>query len=227
MKTLVFIVLILLFAVSCKNDKVSVAGNLLTSSPGTSASAPVAKALFVYGNYFRVQHSSAYKTLMSSCRRCGLKRIISSPFGGTTYQRFWTLDDANPKRCENWISAGYLQIEFAENKLPTQVTVSIWPKYTASGGGRNEGWGQPFEVKGRANPINENKGFQILLSSSGGLGGAHLLDIQSTHSNHVRRPSDLNITVTYSAQKIISENITKLTKKAVPQSVFNCDTYSN
>ena len=232
MKKLFFTIFIgfpFLFIVSCKNDRVSIGGNLSTDLPGTSTSVTVPASTYIYGNSFRVDSSSIYEKLMEYCRRCGLKRSTTFPWGGTSYQRHYTWDDSDPKRCQNWNSQGYIEIKFAENKLPTTATVYIWPKYT---GQRPliDPWynNNPFAIQATALPINENKGFQIILRPTDGLGGTHNMDIRSNYSNHIRQ-SNLDITVTYGPdnQVIISETLKKLPKTRIDRSPVDCSTYTN
>ena len=215
----------LFFAPSCKNNQ-TVAGNLPTTpahTPQTTPSGP----LYIYGNYFQAQNSGTYKELLESCRRCGTRRFITGPWGGTSYQRFYTLSD-NPKRCNNWVGQGYIQIIFKEKRLPTTATVSILPKYTGSGQVLNP-WGEPFEVTAEARPINENKGFEIVISPSAGLKGVHDLTIQSSHSHHVE-DSRLSVTVVYGSvdgPTILSETLIALSQRAVKKATFDCATYTN
>ena len=230
MKKLFFTIFIgfpFLFILSCKNDGTSVKGYLPDDSPETSTSVTGPASTYIYyGNDFRVDSSSVYEDLMEYCRRCGLKRYITSQ-GGTSYQRFWTWDDADPKRCQNWNSQGYIQIKFAENKLPTTATVYIWPKYTGQRLLRDP-WNNPFAIQTTALPINENKGFQIILRPTDGLGGTYDMNIRSDYSNHIQQ-SNLDITVTYGLdnQVIISERLEKLSKPAITKSVVDCSTYTN
>ena len=206
---------------ACNNNPTQV-----QNSPPPKTTTPPVKTgeggLF-YGHSFRVQNSSAYEKLLESCRRCGTRRLIQGPGGHTTYQRFWT-SHSDPKRCRNWNTEGYIQIHFQENKLPTTAVVSIQPQYTDS-----NNWGEPFSVTAQARPINKNRGFEIFLNPSEGLGGVHTLTIRSNRSNHVR-DSQLNLSVVYGgtdSQTIISQSLSKLTKRAIRKSVFNCNTYTN
>ena len=196
------------------------------TKPPTPPKGPTTEPGLFYGNNFRVQNTSLYQNLMESCRRCGTRRLITGP-GGTAYQRFW-VSDSDPKRCKNWSTDGYIQIHFKENRLPTTAVVSIQPKYTGSNRGVPE-WGEPFSVTAPANAINENKGFEILLSPSDGLGGVNTLRIKSEYSNHYF-DHELDLVVIYGreeAQTIISEKIVKLQGGAITQSLFSCNTYTN
>lgn len=212
------------FVLSCDNDNKEVVGQIpRTITPPQTQ--PVSRPGYVYGNYFRVQNTSVYQTLMEACRRCGTRRFTTGP-GGTTYQRHY-VPRWNPKRCRNWNSAGYMQIEFSEKKLPTTATVLILPKYTGVDSSVPQ-WGEPFSITTTARPINENKGFQISVRPADGLGGLHSIDITSDISNHVER-AELNITVTYGSQdsQIITETLQSLKEKAVKNAAFDCQTYTN
>ena len=204
------------------------------SLPGAVSPTAVEEPVYVYGEYFRVYNTSIYRRLLETCRRCGLKRLIQGPYGQTQYQRFWT-GHQDPKRCENWLSKGYIQIEFLENRLPTTAKVLIKPKYTGSAvvydfqGAEQEIWGEAFEIKAQARPINENDGFEILVSPSDGLLGVYSLVIRSKNTNHVR-DSTLNITISYGqndSQTIVSQQLKSLDKRAVPPAQFSCSQYTN
>ena len=217
-----------LSVLGCSGKGVNVSGQLPVA-PIHTYGQPITGSGYVYGNRFRVQSSSVYEDLLDACRRCGTKRIINHPFGGgTTYERYWTINSADLKICKNWSSEGYIQIEFAERSLPTKATVLIQPKYT--GAQSPFPWGQPFQITTTAIAINKSKGFQILLTPSSGLGGLQTLDIYSDYTNHVNQ-SELNITVTYGQQNaapsVISEKLQRLIEKAVKTSPFSCDTYTN
>lgn len=213
---------------ACNNNPAVVEGGLPVTSPTPPAppAPPAGETGIFYANSFTAQNNSAYQLLISSCKRCGMKRLIEHPGGGATYQRFWGFD-SDPKRCKNWNTSGYLQIHFYEKKLPTTAVVSILPQYT---GTASEHWGEPFSVTAQANAINENKGFEILLTPKMGLGGVDILKIKSEYSNHVNDYS-LQLMVIYGgleeSQTIIHGNIVKQGKRAVKKAVFNCDVYSN
>ena len=243
MKNLLFSIFIgcsLLLVLNCKKNHVKVRGS---PSPTDSTYSPTKRTGYVaaYGQVFKVQNSSLYEKLLEACKRCGTKRLIENSDGSTTYQDhdfLWGTQKGDPKRCDSWNAEGYIQIVFAEKKLPTKATVSIWPKYT--GGitgflcfdGLNREWCKEsiFEVTATANPINENKGFQILMTPTHGLGGTHFLSIYSNYSNHVKQ-SELDITVTYGrqqdSQNIIFEKLPKLNKKAVGKASVTCEHYTN
>ncbi|MDE0091659.1 MAG: hypothetical protein OXN83_00035, partial [Oligoflexia bacterium] len=200
--------------------------------PAEDVEAPAEKP--VYGNYFRVYNANRYRLLLEACHRCGLKRLVQGHFGQTQYQRFWTTSES-PKRCENWLSQGYIQIEFSENKLPTTAKILIQPKYTGSariyglGGKAQDIWGEAFEVTTSARPINENEGFEILVSPAEGLLGVYTMVIKSEETNHVK-DSDLYITVSYGqseSQTIISQTLKQLSERAVAPPQFDCSPYTN
>ncbi|MCZ0933297.1 MAG: hypothetical protein OXJ52_09125 [Oligoflexia bacterium] len=238
MKTIAHFI-ILFFSVfallHCNKDPAVVTGLLPTAPAPDTTVAPAQKLIYVYGSRFRVYNGNLYKSLLESCRRCGLKRIIRGLFGQTQYQRFWT-SSGDPKRCDNWLSKGYIQIEFLENKLPTTAKFLIQPQYTGHArsysfdGKEQEIWGSAFEIQGAlARPINENKGFEILVSPADGLLGVYNLVVKSENTNHVKN-SDLHITVSYGqsdSQTIISQTIERLTKRAVATPQFNCSQYTN
>ena len=201
---------------------------------GTVTDPVIQKPVYAYGNYFRVYNSSLYKSLLETCRRCGLKRLIQGPYGQTQFQRFWTSHE-NSKRCENWLSKGYIQIEFLENRLPSTAKVLIQPKYTGSAvsydfqGKEQEEWGEAFEITAVARPINENDGFEILVSPADGLLGVYTMVVRSNNTNHVKN-SDLHVTVSYGqhdSQTIISQTLGKLGNRAVPPAQFSCSQYTN
>ena len=178
------------------------------------------KGIF-FGNYFRVQNSGKYKLLLSSCLRCGKKRICHD---GRTYERIWA-DRQHPQRCDGWISQGFIQIWFAERKLPTAAVVAIQPKHSKIGWGR---FGQTasFAVKSTAYPINESKGFTITLSQNQGLGGGYPLKVESRDTNHVKK-SSLFVEVEYGppsggASTIISEELKLMKQRAVAPPRTTC-----
>ena len=231
--SLIILFFSLLLSLHCNKEPVVV------DSPLPKAPAPITTGSSaqnpVYGNHFQVYNSGLYKSLLEACRRCGLKRLVQGPFGQTQYQRFWTSHES-PKRCDNWLSKGYLQIEFLENKLPSSAKVLIQPQYTGSarvynpGGKEQEVWGSAFEVSGvTARPINENEGFEILVGPADGLLGIHTLVVKSEDSNHVKN-SELHVTVSYgqsASQTIISQTLQKLSQRAVKPAQYGCSQYTN
>ena len=173
-----------LFTINC-GDKGPVStspGGGKPTTPGTPKKNP-----YVYGNEFLTLDGTAYEILLQACNRCGRKWTTSNYGGGRSYSKCAPLSSNSPLHCKNWTSKGYIQIEFAENKLPTSATVTIWPLYTYR---NQEQWGQSFASKGTAEPINENKGFHITLT---GLGGRALY-VESETTNHVNGGS-LNVEV--------------------------------
>ena len=239
MKTLfvLFSLVCSLFILSnCDGNPVTVTGQLPVgpkhSEPTETTSAQ--KTGYVYGNYFRVYNGNLYKQLLESCRRCGVKRVIQGPFGQTQYQRFWTTY-GDPKRCDSWSNKGYIQIEFLENRLPTRAKVLIQPEYSGHiksynlDGKEQRIWGEAFEITTTARPINENKGFEMLVSPADGLLGIYDLVIKSDNANHITG-YNLPIQIRYgqsASQTIISGTITKLDKIAVKTPQFTCSQYTN
>ena len=217
----------------CNREPIVVAGQFPPAPFTTGTETPAQKPGYVYGNHFRVYNSKLYRSLLETCSRCGLERLLQGPFGQTQYQRFWTSSES-PKRCENWLSKGYIQIEFLENKLPTTAKVLIQPQYTGPAriynfeGKEQKIWGEAFEISGvTARPINENEGFEILVSPADGLLGNYNLVIESEDSNHVK-DSELHITVSYGqsdSQTIISQALQTQSQRATAQ--YSCSQYTN
>ena len=170
-------------------------GSVTTTAPpgGTQPPPPPSSNQLVYGNHFSSRDSSAYQSLLQICNRCGRKWLSQNYGGGKTYNSCSWLSSDSPLKCQNWSSQGYLQIEFAEKKLPTAATVTIWPQYIYRS---HEKWGQSFSVKGEAQPINENEGFSIIIPPSSGLGGQHTLYVESEDTNHVHGGT-LNVEARY------------------------------
>lgn len=152
----------------------------VSTSPGggKKPTAPGKTNPYVYGNEFFTLDGTAYGIFLQACNRCGRKWTTSNYWGGRSYSKCSPLSSDSPLYCKNWTSKGYIQIEFAQNKLPTSATVTIWPLYTYR---NNERWGHSFASSGTAEPINENKGFHITLT---GLGG-RALHVESQRTNHV------------------------------------------
>lgn len=218
-----YIIFFALSLLSCNSNNTDVDGQLTNAPQADGPVKSVEFAGYPYGAHFQVSHSGLYEILLASCRRCGTERFLDYP-GGTVYQKSWVLKD-HPKRCRNWNSQAYMQIIFAERKLPTQAKVLIQPKYTGTGYIAKK-WGEPFEIKATARAINENKGFQILVNPDGGLGGIRSLNIQSRSSNHVNQ-SDLDITVTYGGDTITSSTLKLLNEPSVNAPTYDCSVYTN
>lgn len=179
-----------------------------------------------FGNTFHVQNSSSYKRLLEACHRCGTKRLITNIYGQKTYQKFYGLS-SNPKNCKKWKSQGYIQIYFSQNTLPTKTTVIIQPKYTLSNSSQGGRWGESFSVVGTARPINRNKGFELILNPTAGLGGLQSLTIRSEFSNHIKN-NTLDVDVMYgghNSSAIFSQTLPKI-KRAVKKSQVDCHTYT-
>ena len=190
---------------------------------------PLTSTQLVWGGHFNVDNSGRYEDLLVACRRCGTKRVIQNPYGGgVTYQKFW-VPDSHPKECQNWRSTGYMQVEFAELKLPTKATVSFQPKYSHSS---NEYWGQPFAVKGEARAINENEGFAITLTPSSGLGGNRNLYILSSGTQHLNR-GELDVEIIYgqnnedATDSIFIQTLSPQSQKPISHAPFTCGQYTN
>lgn len=194
-------------------------GNKIATTPGgdtKSKPQPPEKHLFVYGNEFTTLDATAYQTLLETCNRCGRKWTTSTYWGGRSYNKCSPLSSRSPLHCKNWSRKGYIQIEFAENKLPTQATVIIYPFYSY----RNvEQWGQSFSGQGTAKPINENKGFHIALD-----GLTRTLYVQSQTTNHVNGGA-LNVEVrsgsgSSAAAMLSAEQMPRVKKN--PPSRYSC-----
>ena len=163
----------LFFVLNCNNKPSAPQAGAAVPPKTTPVAAPGTAVGHVYGNHFSVYKTDSYETLLSVCRRCQTGNLTTYP-GGFTYH--WELFGKNYRKCKHWNSAGYLQIEFAEKKLPTKATISIWPKLN-----NYDRWGVAFSVTGNARPINKNSGFQVLVNF-----GAQALNIYSDDSNHVK-----------------------------------------
>jgi len=214
------------FLISCDNEKTEVSGTL-PQEPITNRESPVntppeTPALHIYSGAFQVVNSGAYKTLLETCSRCGTKRITQTPFG-TRYERHWSLGEST-KACDNWLSEGFIQLDFAENRLPTSVKVLFQPKYRGS----VDQWGWPFELTAEARPINQSQGFEIVIPPNSALGGLYPLILSSTTSNHVTH-TDLTISVSYGAtnqsQIIMEPRLKKYTDRAVETPELSCREY--
>lgn len=212
----------LVFVSSCNSQKEEVSG-LTPKAPKQPALPPSTEApSYVFAGSFRVVNSGVYETLMRTCARCGTKRLIETPFG-TRYERYWSLGESL-KECRNWLSEGFLQLEFTEQKLPTSVKVLIQPKYRGS----SDVWGYAFEFTGTAVSINQNKGFEIVISPNQGLGGVHNIVLSSSSSNHVEY-SDLSLNVMYGAsgQIFADPTLKKYVSRWVEEPQFTCGQYTN
>lgn len=216
-----------LFVSNCNNQHGAITPpghNPLPPTPSPSPSpSPSGSSGYFYGNFFQVQNAGMYEKLLESCKRCGTRRLITNPWGGTTYERHYTFRN-HPKRCRNWNSRGYIQLEFSKKQLPAEVKVSIQPLYTTG----NPLWGEPFELTSTANPINSGEGFQILLTPQSGLGGMFVLEIISEQA-HPAKHHTLDITVTYGGgpSYTISGSLSFLKQRAVKKAVAGCNTYTN
>ncbi|MCY4321443.1 MAG: hypothetical protein OXC37_03435 [Bdellovibrionaceae bacterium] len=223
------------FLLSCDKSPAIVAGQLPQGPVQVVGDPSINTApRYVYGNHFKVYSTNQYKTLLESCRRCGVKRLLQGPFGQTQYQRIWT-SYGDPKRCDSWSSQGYVQIEFVDNKLPTTAKFLIQPKYNGYlksynlDGSQADIWGEPFEITAEARAINENKGFEILVSPADGFLGVYSIVIKSEYTNHVK-DSKLEVEINYGESDgytVISQTLDKLSKRAVQPARFKCSQYTN
>lgn len=161
---------------------------------------PEEPSVYVWGSHFHAANG-AYQDLVESCRRCGLKRVHPGGSFGAYYERTHPLSSGHIRDCRNY-SSGYIQIEFAENKLPTEATVTIQPKYQHNSDIK---WGAPFAVTSTAVPINKDRGFQIILSPNQGLGGNKSLIVESISSSHINK-QNLEVTVFYGGGSIVSSS---------------------
>ena len=188
-----WLILGIALTINCGNSAETIIGSGITPIDYPTIPETLVEPIYVWGNYFHAD-GSTYEELLERCSRCGLKRVRPGTGGwGAGYEVHVPFSRRNPKRCSNWGNEGYIQIEFDQDKLPTGATVTISPKYV---NGSVVFWGEPFSVKSQALPINENKGFQILLSPSQGLGGNKNLIIRSLSDHHVKG-RDLHIEAIY------------------------------
>ena len=211
-----FSILCFALLISCDGEKRAVIGSIPkepTLLTGTQATG------IIFSGNFQVVNSGLYETLLKICSRCGTKRIIQTPFG-SRYERFWILGES-VKKCRNWLNGGFLQLEFAEKKLPTSVKVSFQPKYRGS----QDFWGHPFELTAQAVAINQNEGFEIIIHPNQGLGGNYNMILSSNSSNHVTH-SDLSILVTYGSGEVLMESsLKKYLNRGIEKSQFSCREY--
>ena len=195
-KNVLFIVSVLAIfatAIQCgDNRNVTPPGSGTT--PGTT---PSPTPTFIWGGVFSVTNPSRYELLLKFCYRCGKKRVDSH-----SYQKIWDIWGNSSANCEHWLQTGYLQIEFKEKKLPTDATVTFQPEYSANR--PQQCFGYPFAVKGRAEAINESKGFKVTLTPPGGLGGSENLYIRSDHSHHVSH-STLEVSINYGGESGLTQ----------------------
>ena len=221
LKNSFFFVFCLFLLGSCNNEKKPVSGSLPTEPlvPG-SEQTPVIPA-YIYAGSFNVVNSNVYESLLTTCSRCGEKRLISTPFGDH-YERHWSLGDS-VKACKNWLREGFLQLDFAKRTLPSPVKILIQPKYFTSSG-KKEGY--PFEVSSTAEPINENKGFEIIVSPNQGLKGIYDMVISSNSTNPYEY-SNLSVSIKYgsSSQVLAQFSIKEYTARWKTNQIYTCDKY--
>ena len=210
-------------------------GKRRASSPGATppstypsgTTLPTAPA-FVWGGWFEVTDSGRYETLLELCSRCGTLQITPYSIKGAL-----VIGDS-PLKCDSWLQKGYLQIEFAANKLPTDVAVIFQPEYSSYGawGGRQQRcFGHPFAVRGRAIAVNNSEGFSITLTPANGLGGPENLYIVSQNSHHVSQHT-LEVDINYGGEgdwarrsQILSAILQKQGTKPISSVQFTCRQY--
>ena len=207
---LIFTILAL-FTVNCVEK-----GPVTTSPPGSGGVTPPhpTKESFVYGSEFDTKDGTAYQALLEACNRCGKKWFSPTSWGGRTYNKCAPLSSNSPLYCKNWTSRGYLQVKFAEKKFPTTAIVTIWPLYTYRS---QEQWGQSFEGRGKVEPINENKGFHILVTDL----KARTFSVQSKTTNHVNGGT-LNVEVHSGGTIMLSAEQMPRIKDANPPARYPC-----
>ena len=231
-RDILFILPILAFAaiiVHCGDGKKKVSIPSSPSTPTHHRPHPPGKTL-VWGGFFETTDTGRYEELLRRCSRCGTER--ATPY---SYSKEWFLGD-HPKKCEHWLQKGYLQIEFLENKLPTDAIVTLQPEYSTYeasfwGGHAQRCFGHPFTVKGRAIAANKSKGFSIVLTPSNGLGGTESLHITSDSSHHVSNHT-LEVSGQYGGEsglarraEILSGILQKQGKKPIAGAQFSCRQY--
>lgn len=206
--------------ISCGKEKEEVSG-AIPKEPIQPSVTGVQVSGFIFAGEFQVVNSGHYETLLKTCSRCGTKRLIQTPFGDN-YERYWSLGGESLKECGNWLSEGFLQLEFAEKKLPTPVKILFQPKYRGS----RDIWGYSFELTGDAKAINKNEGFEIIIPPNRGLGGLYNMILSSTSNNHVTS-SDLFISVKYGplGETIMEPSLTEYTNRGIEKSQFSCREY--
>ena len=216
--TVLSLFLTALFAIQCNTSGPAVT----TPTHHTNTTHTQTATHFTYHAGFYTSNS-AYSDLLRACNRCGRKWILPHTGGlGRPYRKCSWLSRNSELRCENWGSAGHIQIQFAEKKLPTQAKVTIQPKFS----GHQERWGHSFTAKGTARAINENEGFSIELSSVGGLGGNKVLHIESTRTNHVNEEHLSDVEAHYGngseAEILFSVDLLSRQKTVLKPSQYSC-----
>ena len=214
--------LCLAFLISCEGEKKAVSGSIPNEPTQPGVTTGIQAPAYVFAGSFQVVNSGFYETLLRTCSRCGTKRLIQTPHGAR-YERYWSLGESL-KECSNWLSEGFLQLEFAQKKLPTSVKVLFQPKYIGS----QDRWGHSFELTTEAVAINKNEGFEIIIHPNQGLGGLYSMILSSNSSNHVIH-SDLSILVKYgpSGEILMEPSLKEYRSRWVEKPQFSCREYSN
>ena len=214
----------LLFLISCNSAKTTVTTTKNNTNPTKIPNTLPAttQTTHIFGADFRVVNSNSYQLVLENCSRCGTTRNIQGPFG--TYHHRIKPYGPSFQACQNWLSGGYLQLEFSQQTLPTSVKVLIQPKYQSTS---LEQWGEQFELTTEAYPINENKGFEIQVLPKQGLRGTFDLTISSSSST----PEDtkLHVTVKYGNQTLLTvpKGLQKYTQRPVATPTYTCQQYTN
>lgn len=174
---LVFLVASLCSLSGCNNIFATSGDGVNKISPVTKQRPPVKKVEtgFFYGVEFRGEGN--YKEFLERCGRCGDRKY---DFTTGSYTRTYRLFDKNQRGSCNELAKqkAYLQVEFTTKALPTAV--NVW--FKARPGNFIQG-ATPVKFQGKAYPINENKGFEIVLSQQQGVGGLGILRIYSEEDN--------------------------------------------
>ena len=206
--------LVLAFSLSCDKAEEALSPHSKPHYEKSTSATDTPK--LIYGGDFQMRNGGLYQRLLTNCKRCMTgKRRVDINTG--TYEHNIFSFGHNPNKCDNWIGPGSLEIIFEEDRLPTSVTVTIWPQYNR---GSRKFWEprQAFSVKGEAKAINESDGFEAKVLPSGGLGGSYVLSIKSSNANHVKN-TKLEVVVSYgagaSSGQMISATLSKLVKKAI------------
>lgn len=195
----------ILFVPSCGDNSSLVGGHQPTSI--NRIDKPIAvetNTPLFYGAQFKPLGN--YQRLLEACGRCGNKSVI--PNGGFIKQWRFSLGGNDPRDCKSLAKeSAYIQIEFKNPRtLPTPVIVHISATPRKFGPGST-----PFKLTGIAKPINKNKGFQIVINQSDGIGGTGPLVITGDSTSHVRY-SKIDVEVVYGNSIVLESTLEELTK---------------